>query len=340
MTENRKKVKISTILLFGAIIAFVLILPTVNKGYSMMVINISLIYCIAAFGISIMYGLGGQLAFSTVTFMGVGAYTVANLCSGRLGFTINSLCALFIAVLIGAVLSFLTGLILLKLKGTYFSFATIGLVEVAWAVYQNYKPLSGGPDGIPNIATLQFFGWSPSNYNQWFYVLVGTVIVIGLLVERIRRTQLGRSLSAIRDNEIAALSLGINVYFSKVIAFTIAGILAAAAGALYAMHGKYISAEMFNFECATSYIIMAMLGGANDTCGIFLGSFLITMLPEWLRSMKNYLQLLYGVGIVLLMIFMPDGLAGLVKRIIGKYRHAMNAKKGGKGGLHEANIET
>ena len=324
------KLKLSTILLIIAIAAFVIIIPNTNKGYSMMVMNVALIYSIATYGISVMFGLGGHLAFSAVTFMGVGAYTIANLCSGRLGFIINTAYAFLIAIVSGAVLSFIIGLLLLRLKGTYFSFATIGLVQVSWSIYQNYKPLSGGPDGIPNISTLQIFGWSPDSYNEWFYVLVVVVLIVAILVERIRKSQLGRSLSAIRDNEIAAYTLGINVYMTKVFAFTIAGILATVAGALYAMHGKYVSAEMFTFECATSYIIMAMLGGVNDTCGIFLCSFLVTMLPEWLRSMKDYLQLLYGIGIVLLMVFMPDGLAGLAKRIVKKIRHNAAKKNAGK----------
>ena len=340
MAFRKKQYKVSTILLLLCVAAFIVIIPAVNEGYSMMVMNVSIIYFIAALGLSVIFGLGGQLAFSAVTFMGVGAYTVANLCSGRLGFTVNTLLAVLIAIVLGGVLSFSLGLVLLKLKGTYFSFATIGLVQVSWAIYQNYKPLSGGPDGIPNIATLSIAGWSPENYNEWFYILIAVAIIVALLVERIRHSQLGRSLSAIRDNEIAALSLGINVYISKVIAFTIAGILAAIAGALYAMHGKYISADMFTFEVATNYIIMTMLGGANSTCGVFLGSILVTMLPEWLRSMKDYLHLLYGVGIVLLMIFMPDGLAGLFRRMMKRIRHYAINRGARSGGINEATLKT
>ena len=307
--------RISTLLTFIGAVLFVIIIPAVNEGYSMMVVNLGLIYSIAVYGLSVMLGMGGQLTFAAVAFMGVGAYITANLCSGRLGFWMNSSLALGVALFATAIIAYFIGMVLFRLKGTYFTFATIGLVQVAWSFFQSYKPLFGGPDGISGISTLNVFVWSPKNYNEWFYFLAVVVFIVALLIEKIRRTQLGRSLAAIRDNEIAAQTLGIDVYKTKVIAFTIAGVLAALAGSLYAMHSQFVSSDMFTFERATSYIIMAMLGGVNNTLGIFVGSVLVTMLPEWLRFMQQYLQLIYGVGVMLLMVFMPMGLAGVASNV-------------------------
>ncbi len=323
-------IKISTILIFLMAAIFVIVIPRVNQGYSMMVLNLGLIYSIAVFGISVMLGLGGQLSFAAVAFMGVGAYFTANVTNGRLGITLDTSLSLILTILVSAVLAFLIGMVLFRLKGTYFTFATIGLVQVAWSFYLSYKPLFGGPDGISNIPTLKIFGFSPANYNEWFYVLIAIVLIIALLVERIRRSQLGRSLSAIRDNEIAAQTLGINVYMTKVIAFTIAGVLAAIAGSLYAMHSQFVSSDMFTFERATSYIIMAMLGGVNNTVGIFVGSVLVTMLPEWLRFMQQYLQLIYGIGVILLMVFMPMGLAGLASSVSKSIRRKIKGQSSPK----------
>ncbi|WP_312693236.1 branched-chain amino acid ABC transporter permease [Caproiciproducens sp.] len=309
--KKKKILKPSTYLIFIAVAIFVAVVPLVNQGYSMMILNLGLIYSIAAYGVSVMLGLGGQLSFAAVSFMGLGAYFTANLCSGRQGFWLDTSLTLVIVLLVAAVTAYLIGMVLNRLSGTYFTFATIGLVQVTWSFYLSYKPLFGGPDGISNICTLRIFGWSPANYNEWFYVLAFLVLIVALLVERIRRSQLGRSLSAIRDNEIAAQTLGINVYRTKVIAFTIAGVLAALSGALYAMHSQFVSSDMFTYERATTYIIMVMLGGVNNTFGVFVGSVLVTMLPEWLRGLQRYLQLIYGIGVILLMVFMPMGLAGL-----------------------------
>ena len=306
----------STLILFAMLAVFMIVAPLFTNDYSMMVLNIAAINSIATLGISVMLGMGGQLSFAAVSFMGVGAYVIANLTSGRNGFILTTLISLLIAVLVSTLLAYLFGLILFRLKGTYFTFATIGLVQVTWAIYMNYKPISGGPDGISGIPFIGAFGMKPTNYRQWFYIIMVFVLVAMILVERIRRTQLGRSLASIRDNEIAAQTLGVDVYKTKVIAFTIAGALAGLSGGLLAMHNRFVAADLFTFDVATTYIIMAMLGGVNNTAGVFVGSLLVTMLPEWLRPVQQYLKLMFGIGVILLMVFMPMGLAGLLTIIL------------------------
>lgn len=326
MKAKKLRVKPSLLLLIAGLVLFVIIVPRVNTGYSMMVVNLALIYAVSTYGVSIMLGLGGQLSFAATAFMGVGAYFAANLCSGCWGFWMDPFITLLLTPIFAGIIAFLIGLILLRLKGTYFTFATVGLVQVAWCFYLNYQPLFGGPDGISGVSAIRIFGWSPADYNQWFYLLAVIVLLVALLVERIRRTQLGRSLAAVRDNEVAAQTLGVNVYITKVIAFTIAGILAAIAGALYAMHSQFVSSDMFTFERSTTYIIMGMLGGINNTAGVFVGSVLVTLLPEWLRSLEQYLQLIYGIGVILLMIFMPMGLSGLATSICKALKRCLRKK--------------
>lgn len=326
MKAKKLRVKPSLLLLIAGLVLFVIIVPRVNTGYSMMVVNLALIYAVSTYGVSIMLGLGGQLSFAATAFMGVGAYFAANLCSGRWGFWMDPFITLLLTPIFAGIIAFLIGLILLRLKGTYFTFATVGLVQVAWCFYLNYQPLFGGPDGISGVSAIRIFGWSPADYNQWFYLLAVIVLLVALLVERIRRTQLGRSLAAVRDNEVAAQTLGVNVYITKVIAFTIAGILAAIAGALYAIHSQFVSSDMFTFERSTTYIIMGMLGGINNTAGVFVGSVLVTLLPEWLRSLEQYLQLIYGIGVILLMIFMPMGLSGLATSICKALKRCLRKK--------------
>jgi branched-chain amino acid transport system permease protein len=304
--------------LSAAFAAFAFYTPKFTNDYSMMILNISLINFIAALGLSVMLGMGGQLSFAAVSFMGAGAYFVANLTNGRFGAVWEPVPVLAGAVLFAALTAWVCGSILFRLSGTYFTFATIGFVQVTWSVYLNYRFLCGGPDGISGIPVIRFLGMSPRNYHDWFYILLGFVLVAGLLVERVRKSRLGRSLASIRDNEIAAQTLGVDIYRTKVIAFTIAGALSGLAGGLYAMHNQFISSDLFTFDMATTYVIMAMLGGVNDTAGVFVGAILVTMLPEWLRPVQRYLKLAYGVGVILLMIFMPMGLAGLGGAILKK----------------------
>jgi branched-chain amino acid transport system permease protein len=302
----------------AAFAAFAVCMPLFTNDYSMMIMNVSLINFIAALGLSVMLGMGGQLSFAAVSFMGLGAYFVANFTNGRLGVAWEPAPVLAGAVLFAAAAAWLCGSILFRLSGTYFTFATIGLVQVTWSLYLNYRFLCGGPDGVSGIPTLRFLGTSPRNYHDWFYILLGFCLAAGFLVERVRRTRLGRSLASIRDNEIAAQTLGVNIYRTKVVAFTTAGALSGLAGGLYAMHAQFVSSDLFTFDMATTYVIMTMLGGVNNTAGVFVGAILVTMLPEWLRPVQRYLKLSYGVGIILLMIFMPMGLAGLGNAILKK----------------------
>lgn len=329
MKNNVMAVKPAALEKIAVALLFVLIVPGFTNDYSMQVLNVSLIMALLSFGLSILLGMGGMLTFAGTAFMGLGAYLVANLTTGRLGWILNTSESLMIAILTCTVVAFLIGLVLLRLRGTFFTFATIALVQVSWSIYMNYKPFTGGPDGISRIPALSLFGFTPNGYRQWFYLLCVIVLLCILIVERIRKTKLGRSLAAIRDNEIAAQCLGVNIYRTKVIAFTITGALSALAGGLYAMHGGFISADNFTFDMATTYIIIVMLGGVNDTFGVLVGAILVNMLPEWLRPLARYIRLIYGIGVILLMVFMPMGLAGLLKQAFAKngFRLRLNNKE-------------
>mgnify|MGYP005778796495 CR=1 FL=1 len=324
--------KLSLAFIIVCILA-ILIVPNSMGNYELMVLNIGLIYAVASFGLSIILGMGGQLSFAGLPFMGVGAYTVGNLASGRLGSQVPPVDAILIGMLIAGVISWILGLILFRLQGTYFTFATIALVQVAFSFYQNYQPLFGGAGGISGIPSLSVFGIEIGDAAHWFILLAILVTIVALLVERIRSTQLGRSLAAIRDNETAALTLGVNVYRTKIIAFIITGILGALAGGLYALNNGFISSDMFNFERSTLVIIITMIGGVNNSFGIVLGSILINVIPEMLRDftvISRLLQLIYGVLVIIMMIFMPMGIAGLVSTVYNKIKMSVKKKNSEK----------
>lgn len=322
---NIKPVTILLLLLCGIA---VVMLPKSLTGYSLMVVNTGLMFIIVSFGLSLMLGMGGLLSFAGVAFMGGGAYFAANLSSGRLGFYLDTTVIILLAPIVLGVIAYLLGSILLKLKGTYFTFATIALVQVAFSFYQNYVPFFGGPAGISNISKLTIGSIRFDKAVEWFYLLVICVALVAFIIERIRRTQLGRSLAAIRDNDTAALTLGVNVYKTKVIAFTIAGMLAAFAGALYALHSGFIGSDMFTFERSTVFIIMAMVGGVNNTFGIIVGSLLITVLPEVMRGLQRYLQLIYGLAVIVMMVLMPMGLAGMGEAAMKWLKNKLKRKNG------------
>lgn len=311
----------------GVIILFSMFVAFKMNNYTILVVNIALINMITAYGLSIMLGMCGQLVFSGVAFMGIGAYTAANLCSGRLGFTVPGILAIILAVAVTALFALATGVLFLRLKSSFCTFATLAFVQVLYTLFLNYEPAFGGPKGIPEIRTLSLGSFSFDSYKKWYFLLIIVVLLVAFFVERIRRTSLGRSLASIRDNEIAAQTLGVNIYRTRVIAFVIAGGLAGLSGALLAQHNRFISGDQFSFAKSTTIVIMSMLGGINSTPGIFIGSLIVTFLPEVLRGLDKYLMFIYGIAVIVMMIFMPMGIGGAVSDMMKNIRRKRNMKQ-------------
>ena len=306
-----KKRTIRDIAMILTYVIMIALIYNLVGGHSLRIVNLSLIYAIVALGLVIMLGMTGMLSFAGISFMGVGAYVIANLCTGRHGVTVGSLPGLLIAMVISGVIGCAIGFALLRLKGTFFTFSTIALVQIFQTLFINYVPLFGGSSGISGIPTFSVGSFVIKGYSKWFIFVAVIVGVIAVLVERIGRTRLGRALYSIRDDEIVANSLGINVFRTKLIAFTLQAVLCGLAGGLYAMQNSYIGSDIFTWTKGTSIVIMAMVGGINNPLGAIIGSIIVTALPEIFRSFQQYLRLIYGVAIILLMIFMPDGIMGI-----------------------------
>lgn len=332
MTKT-KRLSTAKLAAYGLLIAAVLlaffIIPSdgVTTKYMMKVINEGLIYFIAVLGLSVVLGLGGQVTFSTAGMMGIGAYICA-IFTTRYGW--DPLPALLLAMVGGGIFSYLMGLALFRLKGSYFAFASIGLTNLIYTVLQNWMDVTGGPDGISRIPKLDLYIFECTNYYDFFKVFLIIALICGLVVQRIRKSYFGRSLASVRDNEIAAQCLGINVYRTKVLSFVVAGVLACLAGGLYAYQSGYISPDPFKFDRSAIYLIMVMLGGVDSTVGALIGSLLLTILPEKMRFMQDYYMLIYGIGVIILMIVMPMGIMGIVNILRHKLRNRLMKRKQGE----------
>ncbi len=308
-------------------IAFILLLcvPLMTNDYSLTVANTALIYFVGALGISVMMGMCGYMMMCSVAFMGIGGFISANL-SKFYGFP--TMLSTLIAILLTGLIAAIIGTAVVKLNGAFFAFATMGLTQIVSTILNNFKPFSGGPDGFAGVPTFSVFGWKVDGLRNWYYFLIVICVIVGLLIERIRRTSLGRSLQAIRDNETVAKTLGINTYATKIIAFVIAAALAAFSGCLLSHHNTVISARLFTVQTSTEWFLMVMLGGVNSTLGTFAGTLIVTFLPEIFKSFGSYFQLIYGIGVIVLMIFMPMGLAGVWQSMLKKIKTGKTVQKG------------
>lgn len=315
----------------GALLAAAAALILGTKGlpnYPLIVINNTLIYFICALGLSVLLGMSGQMSFASTMFMGLAGFVVSLLSKD---YKMDTVLAALIAIAVSAAVAFLLGLALVKLKGSYFTFATIGLAQIGSSLFLNWKWLSGGSDGRLGVPRLTLFSKEIRDGHEWLIVLVVVAVLAALITERIRKTTLGRSAASARDNTIVAETMGVNVYRTKLTCFVIASVYSATAGVLCTYMNRYAVESLFSYNLSVNYVLMVMLGGVNSTFGALLGSLVVTLMPEVFRSLEAYLRLIYGVMIILLMIFMPTGIVGLIdaqrKRIRRRIKENRKAKE-------------
>jgi len=253
---------------------------------------------ILALGLNIITGVTGQLSMGHAGFMSLGAYTAAIL---SVHFATPFFLAIVAGALMAALFGFLIGIPTLRLEGDYLAMVTIGFAEIVRVFFLNFEPggKAVGFSGIPQSTTFT---------TVWLIV-----IVVILLNTKFFKSRVGRSLYAIRENEIAAEACGVDTTRMKVLAFTVGSLLGGLGGGLYAHYMYYINPQDFGFMKSIEILNMVVLGGMGSIPGTILGVVILTLAPEVLRVVAEYRLLFYGALLVILMIFRPNGLLGDVR---------------------------
>lgn len=298
-----------------AIAALLLALPwAVEARYLLFVCNLAMVYAVLALGLNLLMGYGGQISVGHAAFFGIGAYTSAILC---VDYGWSFWTALPAAVVMSSAFGLLLGIPTLRLRGHYLILATLGFGEIVRLILQNWQQLTKGPTGIVGIPPVQIGGVSLASEPRFYYVALAFLALAVFVTHRVVRARSGRELVSVRDNELAAELMGVHTTRVKLFAFTVSAAFAGVAGSLYAHMSGFISPDVFTFEVSVAVLIMVMLGGAGTICGPVFGAVLLTVLPEMLREFKEYYLFFYGIGILLLAIFLPRGLAGMLGRRAG-----------------------
>jgi branched-chain amino acid transport system permease protein len=299
-----------------AIVAASLAATMSFDGYILNILMQAATYAIAVFGLSVVLGLCGQINLAQAAFFGLGAYAVG------LGTTDYGM-SYWICVPLGMALSLVAGGVLgmttLRLGGHYLAMVTISFQQILTLFMINAIGFTHGPDGVRQIARPALFA-SQQSYLAFCVVVLA---VVGWLVWHLPDTRLGRAMRAIRDNELAASVAGIDVYRTKVKAFAICALLGGLGGGLFAGGFSYVSPDQFSFAESIVFLTMALLGGVSSPIGAAIGTGLLILIPEWLRFLKSipglYLAI-YGLAVILIVVFMPDGIWGFIKRFFQRAR--------------------
>ena len=304
--------RIKNLLVPAVLVVAVLILPRlVTSNYWLNLINLAISFSIACLGLNIVLGYAGQLSLAQAAFWGVGAYTSAILTT-QLGVPVWA--GMFAAFFVAALCGVLLGIPTLKLSGHYLAMATIGFGIILQLILVNEIWLTNGSDGITKIPSPWIGSFELKDPGTFFYVAAISLILFTWGAIRLKDSRVGRAFMAIRENEMAAGTTGVDTTYYKIMAFALSAGYAGFGGWLFAHScSHYISPDTFSFDQSVIMLVMAVLGGNGSAIGSIVGATLLTLLPEVLRFLKDSYMMVYAAGIVLIMIFMPSGIAGLVK---------------------------
>jgi branched-chain amino acid transport system permease protein len=266
------------------------------------------IYIILASSLNITNGYVGLFSFGHAAFYGIGAYTAALLAT-RLGwsFAFTLPAAGVVAAAVGAALALLT----LRLGGIFLALVTIAFQEIAYLVTLNWIGLTRGPMGVPGVPPPVLLGWEISGNRGEYYLVLALDLLTLFVLSRIVTSRLGRIFVAIRDDELAAEACGIATFPAKVLAFVIATFFAGLAGALYAHHARFVSADSFGLDETFVILTMLIVGGMGSLLGPALGAVLLVILPEVFRFLAEYRGVVYGVILIGVILLRPEGIAGV-----------------------------
>jgi branched-chain amino acid transport system permease protein len=297
----------------AALAAIVAALTIPLSAYSLNLLMQAATYAIAVLGLTIVLGYTGQINLAQAAFFGLGAYSVA---LGTTAFALPFWVALAIGVLIAAVAGAVLGLTSLRLGGHYLATVTISFQTILTLVLTNWVAFTRGPDGVPNIRRPELLAES----GPYLGLCLAALFAVAWFVWYLKTTKLGRAMQAVRDNELAANVVGVDAYATKVAAFTLSAMLGGFGGALFAGGFTYVSPDQFSFAESVVFLTMVLLGGAAAPAGAVLGTGLLILLPEWLRFLKVIYLAVYGGAVILIMVFMPDGIWGYAMMLSRKLR--------------------
>jgi len=292
--------------------AVALAVPVItHDSYIIQLLNIAILNAMVVLGLNFATGWTGQINFGQAAFYGLGAYTTAIATKAGLPWIATPL----LSVMVVMAASLLLGLPTLRLRTYYLAMTTIGFGEIIRLIIVHWEPVTGGTSGLRAIPGISLFGFGPEGQIQHYYLLIAVLALAALVAWRIRQSELGRAMIATKDSEIAAEQSGVDTTRTKLLAFMIGAVYAGLAGCLYASSIRFISPDSFSGTQAILLMTMLIVGGMGSIAGCVIGALALTVLPEALRFLGQWYLVLYGLGVIGVIVLAPGGLASLASRL-------------------------
>ena len=309
-TLGKKTVKRPLLALLAvAVVAY----PFVSGLYHVGIMTSALMFIILGLGLNIVIGYGGLLHLGYAAFYAVGAYNYGLL---YMYWGVPFWGALPLGAVSGLICGLIIGIPVLRLRGDYLAIVTLAFGEIVRLLLENLAGFTKGPEGIAQISRPGFImKLNLQNASIYLYFIVFALMLLTIFViKRIEDSRIGRSLEAMRDDEIAAQSMGIDLTKAKLITFALGAIWAGLVGVILAGKTTYINPGSFTLMESVMILVAVVLGGMGSVPGVILGALLVTLIPEYLRFLSDYRMLMFGVALVVMSIFRPQGIIPRVRK--------------------------
>ncbi|MEI7444548.1 MAG: branched-chain amino acid ABC transporter permease [Burkholderiales bacterium] len=301
---------------YGLLIAALIVAPWTIDEYWLAQLSFVLIYSIVGLGLMLLAGFTGQVSIGHAAFLGVGAYTQAYLTHHGWPFPL----ALAGATLLSAAVGVVVGTPALRVKGIYLGIATLSFGFIVEEVFARWESVTGGNAGM-HVMAPNLFGWELESSTEFYYLCLVLCVLVTLGVLNLLRSPTGRAFVAIRDSEISAQSMGINLAYYKGLSFALSAAMAGIAGALYAHKMQFLSPDQFSLIQSVDLLLLVVVGGLGFVHGAFLGAIFLITMPQLIALGKDFLPpaigqaaglqaVVYGVVLVAFVLFEPMGLYG------------------------------
>lgn len=288
--------------------------------------NLLVLVCInvlAAVGLSLLFGYAGQISLAQAQLMGLGAYTSAILTT-RVGFPVWL--AIVAAAVVPGVVAYAVGRPILRLRGYYLAMATVAIGGILAVLFQQLTSVTGGFNGIVGIPSPSIGPLSLNQPETFYYLALVLAALAVLFAWNLTRSRMGRAMRAIRESETGAAVMGVNVPALKTVIFVMSAVMAGLAGSLYAHYTLFISPETFSISQSVTFVLILSIGGMGSLGGAVVGAILLTLLPQWLRAFGAYDNLIYGVLVVVVIMFLPGGIWGGLQGLRGPLAQLMDRR--------------
>lgn len=291
----------------GLLLVAALLPVIIADDYVLRILIMSGIFVMLTLSLNLVTGFTGQFCLGWAAFYGIGAYTSALL-------TMKAGLSFWLAMPLGGFMAALFGLLLglptMRLKEIYLAITTLGFGEIIRLIMLNWTDLTRGSMGLPGIPAPMLFAYEFSSNTAYYYLILAMVLVTIAAIRRLINSRTGRALIAIREDELAAKSMGIDVTAYKMLAFAVGAFFAGLAGSFYAHYTSFIDPHTFSFTESIAILAMAVLGGLGSINGSILGAVVLTIIPELLRSIAEYRLIVFGLIMMAVMLLRPQGIFG------------------------------